>query len=149
MLGPLTLLLLSHFSCSLCSTEKRNVGHQLFSGGLSISRPRFQDVRLTFVFCLPGALEVPPLGADEAAQLAEGEVWVLGFDDCSHLTAEQDVAAHVDLPLRALLLGKALYGFRRGLETKCSRFHKNPTSHTDNLLVWRGDSRSTLTCGGV
>ncbi|TNN85627.1 hypothetical protein EYF80_004260 [Liparis tanakae] len=34
---------------------------------------------------------VSPLSANEAAQLPEGEVWVLGFDDCSHLTAEQDM----------------------------------------------------------
>lgn len=84
--------------------QKRSISYSLVvSQGLHRGRA-FQDVRLTFVLCFPGALEVPPLCAHQAAQLAEGEVRVLGFDDCSHLAAEQDVAAHVDLPLRALLL---------------------------------------------
>lgn len=43
---------------------------------------------------------------------------MLSLDDCSHLTAEQDVAAHVDLALGALLLRKALDGFWCGLESK-------------------------------
>lgn len=43
---------------------------------------------------------------------------MLSLDDRSHLAAEQDVAAHVDLPLGALLLGKALDGFGCGLESK-------------------------------
>jgi len=71
---------------------------------------------LTFVLGLLGALQVPPLGAHQAAQLPEGEVRVSGLDDGPHLAAEQDVAAHVDLPLGALLLGQALDGLRRGLE---------------------------------
>lgn len=54
---------------------------------------------LTLVFCFLGAFKVSPLCADETAQLTEGEVWVLGFDNCTHLAAEQDVAAHVDLTL--------------------------------------------------
>lgn len=54
---------------------------------------------LTFILCFLGALQVPPLCTDEAAQLSKGEVGVLGFDDRSHLAAEQDVATHVDFPL--------------------------------------------------
>ncbi|KAG7244660.1 hypothetical protein INR49_029679 [Caranx melampygus] len=46
-----------------------------------------------------GEEAVPPLGANESTQLPKGEVWVSSFDDCSHFTAEQDVAAHVDLSL--------------------------------------------------
>lgn len=75
-----------------------------------------QWILFTFIFCFLGTLQVSPLSANEAAQLPEGEVRVLGFDDRSHLTAEQDVAAHVDLPLRALLLWKALHGFLCGLQ---------------------------------
>lgn len=63
-----------------------------------------REALLTFIFCFLRALQVPPLCANEAAQLPKGEVRVLGFDDRSHLTAEQDVAAHVDLPLCTLLL---------------------------------------------
>lgn len=77
---------------------------------------RIKQVPPTFIICFPGTLEVPPLCADEAAKLPEGEVWVPGFDDRPHLTAEQDVATHVDLPLGALLLWKALYGFWCGLQ---------------------------------
>lgn len=115
MMRPLAVLLLGHLSCSLCSR-----------GDQEFSRPAFQKARaplawkwrLTFVFGLPGALKVPPLGSDEAAQLAEGEVGVLGFDDGSHFAAEEDVAAHVDLALRALLLRQAFDGFRRALHTR-------------------------------
>lgn len=71
------------------------------------------EALLTFVFCLLRAFQVSPLCANEAAQLPKREVRVLGFDDCSHLAAEQDVATHVDLPLCTLLLRKALYGFWR------------------------------------
>lgn len=103
MMRPLAVLLLGHLSCSLCG---RDEGFRL---------PDFQKVgvslawksTLTFVFSFLGALKVPPLGSDEAAQLAKGEVGVLGFDDCSHLAAEEDVAAHVDFALRALLLRQA------------------------------------------
>ena len=72
---------------------------------------------LTLIFGLLGALQVPPLGAHQPAQLPEGEVGVPGLDDGPHLAAEQDVAAHVDLPLGALLLGHALY-LRSGLLCK-------------------------------
>lgn len=65
----------------------------------NLMRLEFKKSTPTFIFCFPGALEVPPLRANEAAQLPKGKVGVLGFDDCSHLAAEQDVAAHVDLPL--------------------------------------------------
>lgn len=37
---------------------------------------------------------------------------MLGLDDGAHLTAEQNVAAHVDLSFGALLLRQALYGLR-------------------------------------
>lgn len=56
-------------------------------------------ILLTFVLCFLGTLQVPPLCANKAAKLPKGEVWVLGFDDRPHLTAEQNVATHVDLPL--------------------------------------------------
>lgn len=85
-----------------------------------MSTDQIQEVMkllLTFILCFPGALQVPPLSADQAAQLPEGEVWVLGFDDGSHLTAEQDVAAHVDLTLGAFLLRQTFYGFWCGLQT--------------------------------
>lgn len=51
------------------------------------------------------------------AEFPEGEVWVLGLDDRSHLTAEQDVATHVDLPLGALLLGHPLHGLGSRLQS--------------------------------
>ena len=52
-------------------------------------------------------------GAHQPAQLPEGEVGVPGLDDGPHLAAEQDVAAHVDLPLGALLLREPLDGLWR------------------------------------
>lgn len=70
----------------------------------------------TFILSFLGRLQISPLGAHEAAELAEREVRVLGLDDRPHLAAEQDVAAHVDLPLRALLLRQALKGFWCGLQ---------------------------------
>lgn len=43
---------------------------------------------------------------------------MLGFDDGPHFAAEEDVAAHVDLALRALLLRQAFDGFRGALRTR-------------------------------
>lgn len=70
---------------------------------------------LTFILCFLGRLQISPLRAHKTAELAEREIRVLGLDHCPHLAAEQDVAAHVDLPLRALLLRQALKGFWCGL----------------------------------
>lgn len=59
---------------------------------------------LTFILCFLGSLKVPPLCAHQSTQLPEGEVRVSSLDHRSHFTAEQDVAAHVHLPLGPLLL---------------------------------------------
>lgn len=138
---PLAVLLLGHLSCSLCSR-----GDEEFSRpALQKARaPLAQRSRLTFVFGFPGALKVPPLCSDEATQLAEGEVGVLGFDDGSHLAAEEDVAAHVDLALGALLLRQAFDGFGRALRTRRGHIvHKKAPaqlshSSAQSADLWRG-----------
>lgn len=58
----------------------------------------------TFVLSFFSGLKVPPLCAHQSTEFSKGEVRVLGLDDGSHFTAEEDVATHVDLPLRPLLL---------------------------------------------
>lgn len=58
----------------------------------------------TFILSFLSGLKVPPLSAHQSTEFSKGEVRVLGLDDGSHFTAEEDVATHVDLPLRPLLL---------------------------------------------
>lgn len=96
---------------------------------------------LTFIVSFLGGLKVPPLGAHQATQLPEGEVWVSSFDDGPHLTAEQDVATHVDLPLGPFLLRHALY-LRSGLQWKTEmQVKKQFVFHHDNMglcCLWVG-----------
>lgn len=54
---------------------------------------------LAFILRFLVSLQIPPLGANETAELPEGEVGVPSLDDGPHLAAEQDVSTHVDLPL--------------------------------------------------
>lgn len=79
------------------------------------SRSIISNAVFTFILSFLGRLQISPLGAHETAELAEREVRMLGLDHRPHLAAEQDVAAHVDLPLRSLLLRQALKGFWCGL----------------------------------
>lgn len=62
----------------------------------------------TFILSFLSGLKVPPLCAHQSAEFSKGEVRVLGLDDSSHFTAEENVPTHVDLPLCSLLLRQTL-----------------------------------------
>lgn len=72
-------------------------------------------MHFTFVLRFLSGLEVPPLCAHQSTEFSKREVRVLGLDDSSHFTAEEDVPAHVDLPLCPLLLRQTLNGLWCGL----------------------------------
>lgn len=98
MMGPVALLLLCHFGCSFYNTLDKC--HILKCCTFYINSVlNIKKFILTFILYFSGTLQVPPLCTNKTAQLPKGEIWMLGFDDCSHFTAEQNVTTHVDLPL--------------------------------------------------
>lgn len=104
MRSPFSFLLLCYLSCPLWidKNTKHDLGDVAFCASVYIYELLLCN--FTFILSFLCGLQASPLSAHQSTELSEREVRVLGLDDGSHLAAEKDVAAHVDLPLCPLLL---------------------------------------------